>query len=262
MDQNLILAIIQGITEFLPVSSSAHLIAAAQFFGIQAPGQLLEVILHMGTVLVVLLAFHRSIWGMICGISGLLTGSISPGAHEFFKICWGSLPVIVAGYVLHSMMPEGIHTLEIIGWVSIAMGTLLMVVDAKAPAHKSYGQLTYRDTFIVGCFQTIALIPGASRLGSTLIGGRLCGYGRTDTAKLSFMLSIPAVLGANTLVGLSLWKAGMQHLDSSLYGTLLLTFMIGMAAIRFFMCWLQTHSLGFFGVYRILFGIGLLVFGA
>ena len=99
MDQNLILAIIQGITEFLPVSSSAHLIAAAQFFGIQAPGQLLEVILHMGTVLVVLLAFHRSIWGMICGISGLLTGSISPGAHEFFKICWGSLPVIVAGYL-------------------------------------------------------------------------------------------------------------------------------------------------------------------
>ena len=260
MDQNLILALIQGITEFLPVSSSAHLIAASQFFGIQAPGQLLEVILHMGTVLVVILSFHRSIWGMICGTFGLVKGRISSGAHEFFKICWGSLPVIVAGYVLHSMIPEGIRTLEIIGWVSIAMGVLLMVVDAKAPAHKAYENLTYTDAFIVGCFQTIALIPGASRLGSTLIGGRLCGYQRPHAAKLSFMLSIPAVLGANTLVGLSLWKGGMLHLDSSLYGTLLLTFVIGMVAIRFFIYWLQTHSLAFFGVYRILFGIGLLLF--
>jgi undecaprenyl-diphosphatase len=258
MDHTLILAIIQGITEFLPVSSSAHLIAAAQFFGIQEPGRLLEVVLHMGTVLVVLLYFRTSIWNMIRGIFGLLQGKILPGAEEFFKICWGSLPVIVAGYFIHSFLPEGIHTLKLIASVSIAMGILLILVDLTAPTYKLYHQLTYKDAFIVGCFQTLALIPGASRLGSTLIGGRLCGYQRGDTAKLSFMLSIPAVIGANTLVGLSLWKEGVLNLDSNMYGALILAFVIGMAAIRFFMYWLQTHTLLFFGVYRILFGVGLL----
>jgi undecaprenyl-diphosphatase len=97
-------------------------------------------------------------------------------------------------------------------------------------------------------------------LGSTLVGGRLCGYQREDAAKLSFMLSIPAVIGANTLVGLSLWKDGLLHIDSSMYGALLLTFVIGMAAIRFFMHYLQTRSLMIFGVYRILFGAALLIF--
>lgn len=261
MHNTLILAIIQGITEFLPVSSSAHLIAAAQFFQIHGSGRLLEVVLHIGTLLAVLLYFHTTVWHMVQGLFGLLKLKILSGAEEFFKICWASLPVVGAGYFVHHLLPEGIHTLNLIAWVSMVMGLLLILVDLKAPAYKLYDQLTYKDAFIIGCIQTLALIPGASRLGSTLIGARLCGYQRTEAAKLSFLLSIPAVVGANTLVCLKLWESGSLQFNSHMYGALLLTFLIGMAAIRFFLYWLQTHTLWIFGIYRILFGIGLLLLG-
>jgi len=258
MNHDLItISIIQGITEFLPVSSTAHMMAAQHFLGIPSMGRLLEVALHLGTLLVIFLYFRKHILSMIQGVLSLFKGKPSNGFWLFFFLCVATLPVVLAGY----MVEEYAHTLgrglATIGWVSILSGIALYAVDQGTPQTKRLEAMNIKDALIIGILQTIALVPGVSRLGITLIGGRLMGYERANAACFSFLLSIPAIIGAMTLMLLK--TPGADLFDIVFAKAIGLSFIVGLVTLFLFMWWLKKRTLALFALYRIAFGVFLLV---
>lgn len=253
--ETVFLAIIQAFTEFLPVSSTAHLIVLPHLWNIQTAGRLTEVALHLGTLGVVLLYFRKDIWEGIKSLGALKEGKLTKPFHRWAHVAIATLPVVVVGYGLQHSFEKSFRSFEMMGWFSIFFGLLLLVVDHKAPAHKRYETMSYGDAFIIGLLQVIALFPGASRLGTTLIAGRLLGYERIGAARFSFLLSIPAVLGATILL---LSKASWNEVRSIVQSTAVaggLCFMLGYFVLMGFMKWIKHHTFMPFAIYRIAFGL-------
>jgi len=255
-----IFSIIQGITEFLPVSSTAHLIVLGKFFNLHSLGRLTEVITHAGTLCVVFVYFWKDIRAMIMGVFSLLKGKILPGIKLFFHLCLATLPVVGGGYILHTYFPNLGRSLPLLGVSSIVSGVILYLVDHKASTNKSLVSMTAWDALIIGCLQTIALIPGVSRSGATLIAARIRRYQRYEAARFSFLLSIPAVLGAITLVAFDFMKEDIFVINKSLLIPFCISFLVGVFILFLFMKWLKRHTLKPFAIYRILFGIFILLF--
>ena len=256
MEKTFYLSLIQALTEFLPVSSTAHLIALSKLFHLPSAGRLTEVALHMGTLAVVLVYFRRDIVDMLTGLLTLLKGKTLPGTHKALMIILATLPAIGAGYLVNRYVGKGLRSLEVMGWASIFFGTLLFLADRVAPTHKRFESLTYSDAFIVGLLQVLALIPGASRSGCTLIAARLLGYDRQSAARFSFLLSIPVIVGASTLMILSV--PNLKTLPLSMLWTSLLCFGMGYVVLTLLMLWLKRGSFALFALYRLVFGAYLL----
>lgn len=254
-----IFSIIQGITEFLPVSSTAHLIVFGKFLGLHSLGRVTEVIIHAGTLLVVVVYFWRDILSIIQGILSLIKGRFLPGAKLFFHLCLATLPVVIGGYVLHIAMPNLGRDLPLLGVTSIVAGAILYGADKNVVANKNLNSMTFIDALLIGLLQTLALIPGVSRSGATLIATRLMGYQRTESARFSFLLSIPAILGAITLVTLDLIKENTFPFDQDLILCFGVSFLVGLFILFLFMKWLKKHTLKPLAIYRILFGIFILL---
>lgn len=259
----LILALVQGITEFLPISSSGHLIlthaALNEGTDIWAQDLMLDVAVHVGTLFSVLLYFRSDMCKMLCGLKDALTGNqTSEGARLAGFVILSSLPVILAGFVLNEFQPYWLRAIEIVAWTTLLFGILLWWVDAKKPATREQNTMTWKDAVFIGLAQALALIPGTSRSGITMTASRYLGYTRTDAARYSLLLAVIAISGAGTLGGLDLIEAGSLSLTLDALLAAGLAFVSGWVAIALMMNWLKKASFKVFAVYRIALGLVLL----
>lgn len=256
--QLFVLALVQGITEFLPISSSAHLVLVPYFTGWDDQGLLIDVAVHVGTLLAVLIYFRRDVIDMIVGLFGLLSGRRREGARLAAQVIVASIPVVIAGAALHRFGPDIFRNVEIIAWATIGFGILLGAADRLFPATGRVGEMSYGGALFVGLAQCLALIPGTSRSGITMTAGRMLGLQRREAARFALLLSIPAILGAGTLAGADLASAGDTRLtlDALIAGAL--AFVAALIAIAAMMAWLKRASFTPFVLYRVALGLLLL----
>lgn len=253
-----VLALVQGITEFLPISSSGHLALVPILTDWPDQGLVIDIAVHVGTLGAVLLYFWRDIFGMIRGLWMLLRGRSDPYARLAGLLILSTIPVIVAGYALNEYATVSLRSLNVIAWATLGFGIVLWITDKVGMTLRRVEHLGIGDALLIGLMQVLALIPGTSRSGITMSAARLLGMGRTDAARFSMLLSIPTILGAGTLAGLELYETGDVQLTTDAFIAAGLAFIMAIIAIAFLMAWLRRSSFTPFVVYRIILGCGLL----
>ncbi len=247
MIEVLILAIIQGITEFLPVSSSSHLILISNYINFNNQNLSIDVSLHIGSFLAVITYFFKDIINFF------------RDKKLFYKILLSSFPVMVVGYILVKYnLIDTLRNIELIAWTTIIFGILLYIADKFKLQKKINNDLSYKSAIFIGFFQVLSLIPGVSRSGVTITAARFLKFQRYDSAKISFLLSIPT-LGAVSIFGLNN-LINSESLEFSFLNLLSITlsFMISLITIKFFLSFIQKFSLKIFVIYRIFLGLILL----
>ena len=260
-----VLAVVQGITEFLPISSSGHLELAWQTMdheGIALPPEnqrlILFVAVHLGTLFAVLLYFWRDVLALVVGAVRLVTGRGGPQAKLLVSVILGSLPLIAAGLFLKDQLLETVYDLQVIAWANIGFAVLLFLGDRLGMTLRRIEHLNVPSVLIIGVAQALALMPGTSRSGITMTAGRFLGMERAEAARFSLLLAIPAILGAATLEGIDLYNGGGISLDGELAMATGLAFLSALLAIAAMMAWLKRASFTPFVLYRVLLG-GLLL---
>jgi undecaprenyl-diphosphatase len=254
----MVLAIVQGVTEFLPVSSSAHLVLVPKFLDMPDQGLLLDVAVHVGTLGAVLLYLWRDVGFMLGGISRFFRSRPAPGARLFGLLVISTIPVVGAGYALNHYYPEGIRSIEVIAWATLGFGILLWITDKVGMTLRRIEHLSVGDVLFIGIAQCLALIPGTSRSGICMTAARVLGMERSDAARFAMLLSIPTIVGAGSLKGYELYKTGDVALTSDVFVAASMSFGIALIAIALMMAWLKRASFTPFAIYRILLGGALL----
>jgi undecaprenyl-diphosphatase len=256
--QLLIIAVVQGVTEFLPISSSGHLILIPFFTQMPDQGPLIDVAVHIGSLLAIILYFWREVLGLARG--GFATVGLGHDPEQKRLLWWivvGTIPAIVLGLFLkQGGYLESFRSTTLVAVNLIVYGLLLGLADWIGPRRKRYEDMTLTDAVIVGLAQALALIPGTSRSGVTMTAARFLGYERVEAARFSFLLSIPAVAGAGTLAVLDLAEASAaMQWDALVAGAL--TFISAFATMAFLMRFLRHASMLVFVLYRV--GLGILL---
>lgn len=262
----IIIALVQGVTEFLPISSSGHLILVPTFTGWPDQGLLIDVAAHVGTLTAVLVYFWRDTRGLLLAFFASL--GIAPARRAiagtiYGKLFWAlliaTLPVIVIGIAVKSFgWFDLMRTAEIIGWSSVVFGLLLYWADKSGPIDKTLERMAIKPALIIGLAQVLALIPGTSRAGITMTAGRWLGFSRTEAARFSMLLSIPTILGAGIMGAVELIKDGSNTAIMDGFYVAVLSGFVAFIVIHFFMRWLTHASMTVFVIYRVLLGAGLL----
>lgn len=256
-----VLSLVQGITEFLPISSSGHLVLVPALTGWPDQGLAIDAAVHVGTLGAVALYFWRDLVRMLVGLLGLATGrggGGSAGAAMALHLIIATIPVVVVGFLLRDVIETRFRAVAIIAWATIGFGLLLLVADRLGLTRRRLDTLGLSDAAVIGIAQVLALIPGTSRSGITMTAARMLGYGREDAARFSMLLSIPVIAGAGVLIGIELHAAGDVQLGMTAALAALLAFVTALLAIAFLMRWLRTASFTPFVVYRIALGGALL----
>lgn len=258
VEQLILLAVVQGITEFLPISSSGHLILVPRLTGVADQGPLLDVAVHVGTLGAVMLYLWRDIARMLLGLGRAVRGRRDPGARLAFQLVLATLPLVAAGYVASRYIGDQLRSIEVIAWATLGFGVLLWIADRMGMTLRRIEHMSYGSALLIGLSQVLALIPGTSRSGITMTAARLLAFERADAARFSMLLAIPAITAAGTLAGIDLWRAGDARLtaDALLAGGLSLA--AALVAIIAMMGWLRRASFLPFVLYRIALGGGLL----
>ncbi|NIY75675.1 undecaprenyl-diphosphate phosphatase [Thalassospira sp. HF15] len=256
----ILLAIVQGITEFLPISSSGHLVLAPAITGSADQGLLVDVAVHVGTLAAVLIYFWRDVFAMLAGFVRLFTGRINAGARLAIHIVLATIPVIAVGFYFKvSGIEEQLRSVEIIAWTTLGFGVLLWIADKVGMTINRLEHMRWGGALFIGLAQVLALVPGTSRSGITMTAARFMGYERSDAAQFSMLMSIPVILGAGLLAGIDLQQAGDINLTEDVLLAAGLSFITALIAIALLMSWLKRSSFTPFAIYRILLGGGLLV---
>ncbi len=259
--QLFLIAVIQGITEFLPISSSGHLILFPQLTGLQDQGQVIDVAVHMGTLGAVVTYFWRDVKLGLCGLPQLLRGRAdSPGARLALGLIIATLPVVLVGVVLHfTHIDASMRSITVIGWTMLIFGLVLLWADQRGASTKSAADWTARDALVMGLWQAVALIPGTSRSGITITSARYMGYARNEAARLSMLMSIPTILASGALLGteVAIEADAAVIRDGALAA--LFAFFSALLALTLMMRLLRSVSFTPYVVYRVILGIGLLV---
>jgi undecaprenyl-diphosphatase len=253
-----VLALVQGITEFLPVSSSGHLVLVPVFTGWEDQGLLMDVAVHVGTLGAVVLYLISDIAGMCAGLYNVARGRRDPRARMVAYVVIGTIPVIIAGYFMNKFYPGGFRSVEIIGWAMLGFGVFLALTDWLGMTVRRMEHIRLADALLIGVFQVLALIPGTSRAGITMSAARLLGMERPDAARFSMLLSIPAIAGAGVLKGLELHQAGNAQLTNDAVIVAGMAFATALVAILIMMAWLRRASFAPFVFYRMVLGCILL----
>ncbi len=259
--QAVIYGLIQGLTEFLPISSTAHVRIVPALAGWPDPGAGFTAVIQLGTVLAVLIYFARDIWSALVGWTKTLTGQ-SHGAPEGrmgWAIFLGTIPIVILGLLGQDWIKGELRSLWVIAGTLILMGILMAVAEKVASKHRLLASVQPKDGVIVGLWQALALIPGMSRSGSTITGALFAGFDRATAARFSFLLSVPSILAAGV-------KELLDEKDNLLAGSNLaptlvatvVSFVVGYASIAFLMKFIQKHGILPFVAYRILLGLVLI----
>ena len=244
-----ILAFIQGVAEFIPVSSSAHLIIISKVSNFNVSSLQLDISLHLGSLLAIIFYFRKDLFNFIKNRDFLI------------KIIVGTIPIIPVGYILYQTgLINQFRSLEVIGWMSLVFGILLYISDKSKITKKIDTEFTNRSAVIIGLFQVLALIPGVSRSGITITSGRLLGFNRYDSAKISFFLSIPTLTAASALGVYNIYKEGSPELNFLAIIAVIFSFIFSYFTIAIFLNFIKKFSLKVFVIYRIVISILILSF--
>jgi undecaprenyl-diphosphatase len=260
--QAIVLGIIQGLTEFLPISSSAHLRIFPELFGWGDPGAAFTAVIQIGTELAVLIYFRHDIWRI--GKAWVLS-LFKPEYRGQFdaRMGWfviiGSLPIVVLGVLLKDIIEQDFRNLWVVGTTLIVLGVVLGVADRVSSDDREIRQITLKDSVLMGAAQALALIPGVSRSGATISMGRFLGFQREAATRFAFLLAIPAVVGAG------LFELKEIPGGDNTYGwgptivATVVSFVIGYAAIAWLLRYVTTHSYTPFVIYRVVLGSATLI---
>ena len=242
-----VLSLIQGVSEFLPISSSAHLIIVSSLYEFKSSSLLIDVSLHLGSLLAIIFFFRKELF------------NIRNNHKLLLLIIIGSIPLVIVGYFLHSTgFIYLLRDMKIIAWTTLVFGILLYFADQNRYDKKMSSDLNFKTIFYIGLFQTLALIPGVSRAGITITVGRLLKFNRYDSSKISFLLAIPALAGASVL---SLKEILNQSFDLNYFILLSITlsFLFSYLTVNFFLKYISKFSLNIFVIYRILVALFLFI---
>ena len=239
----LILSAVQGISEFLPISSSAHLIVVSNLYDLKTSSLLIDISLHLGSLFAIILFFKKDLF------------DLQNNQKLLSLIIIGSIPLIIFGYILHTT--ELVHLLrniKIIAWTTLFFGIILYFADQRKVDQKISTNLNIKSIIFIGIFQILALIPGVSRAGITMTAARFLKFNRVDSGKISFLLSIPALAGASFL---GLKDLSNQSIEINLIVILavILSFLFSYITVKFFLSYLNKFSLNIFVIYRIIISI-------
>ncbi|MEK7531670.1 MAG: undecaprenyl-diphosphatase UppP [Patescibacteria group bacterium] len=257
----LILGLVQGLTEFLPVSSTGHLILAREFFHIgETDGLAVDAVLQLGTVLAVLLYFRSDLWKIFQTFLQFLFRKEVDSKEKtlLFSIFFGTIPAVIFGLLLEKKMEVAFRD-DFLVAIMLIFGSILFVI-AEAWG-KQMSTLTIKKGIGIGFFQCLALLPGVSRSGATISGGLLLGLSREEAARFSFLLSFPIIAGSGLLKLKSLFSLGLlSSIGAPLFLGFITSFLVGLLTIGFLLRFLKTHSLIPFAIYRTALAFGILLF--
>jgi len=243
----IILSLIQGVSEFLPISSSAHLIIVSTLYEFKSSSLLIDVSLHLGSLFAIIYFFRKDLF------------NFQNNKKVLLLIIFGSVPLIIVGYILY--VTELIHLLrniKIIAWTTLIFGIVLYIADKNDFNKNIKSNLNFRTILYIGFLQTLALIPGVSRAGITISAARFLKFNRYDSSKISFLLSIPALTAASAL---SLNDVLMKNFEFSylILIAITLSFLFSYFTVKFFLDYINKFTLNIFVLYRIIIGIFLLI---
>ncbi len=249
-----VVAVIQGLTEFIPVSSSGHLALVPLFMQVPDQGLVIDVAAHVGTLFAVIVYFWGDIWSMIQGLAQVIKGRRDPRAKLIGLLMVGTIPVLVAGFALNYYVPSGVRGFKVIGWTTLGFGLLLLIADQIGMTLRRIEHLKLSDAFVFGMVQVLALIPGTSRSGVCMTVGRIMGMERREVARFSMLLGIPAILGAGFVKGWEVYESGNGQLSIDALVSAGLAFVFALFSIALIMAWLRRASFTIFGIYRLILG--------
>tara|TARA_Y100000741_G_C18179725_1_gene528753 strand:+ start:113 stop:880 length:768 start_codon:yes stop_codon:yes gene_type:complete len=246
--QILLITIIQGITEFIPVSSSAHVNLLSKIFGYKDVELIINVSAHFGSLVAVIFFFRKEVF------------EFTKNKDFFFKIAVASVPIGITGFFLIKYeIISSLRTFEIMGWTTILFGLLLYISDKLELKKNINDNLTLKNAIIIGFFQILALVPGVSRSGIIITSSRFLKFNRIDSAKISFFLSIPALAGWSLYGFYDLIRQNDVLLNMSAISTAFLSFIFSYLTIKYFLVYLKKFNLSLFVAYRVILGIILLL---
>lgn len=257
-----LVAVIQGITEFLPISSSGHLILLPNLTGLQDQGQVIDVAVHVGTLGAVVLYFWADVKAAAAGLVRLASGRVdTQGAWLALCLCIATVPVVVLGLALKlTGLDDALRSVAVIGWAMLIFGLVLYWADQKGPVAKTADRWSLRDAAVMGLWQALALIPGTSRSGITITAARQLGYARTDGAKLAMLMSVPTIIASGLLLGVEV--AATANAAAARDGAIAAAFAFfsALLALAVMMRLLRTVSFTPYVIYRVVLGVILLVY--
>jgi len=243
----LILSLTQGLFEFLPVSSAAHLVLIEKYYSFNNQNLLIDICLHLGSLLAIIFYFRKDLLNFINNKNFLI------------KILIGTIPIIPVGYIFYQTgFIDQLRNLKVIGWMSLVFGILLYISDKIKITKKIDTEFSNKSAIIIGLFQVLSLIPGVSRSGITISSGRLLGFDRYDSAKISFFLSIPTLAAASILGIYNIYKEGSSELNFIAIIAIIFSFIFSYITISFFLNFIKKFSLNIFIIYRIIFSLVIL----
>ena len=241
----LILSAIQGISEFLRISSSAHLILVSSLYDLKTSSLLIDISLHLGSLLAIIFFFRKDLFNLKYN-------------HKLLKlIVIGSIPLIIFGYILHTT--ELVHLLrniKVIAWTTLFFGIILFFADQRKFDQNIATNLNIKSIIFIGLFQILALIPGVSRAGITMTAARFLKFNRVDSSKISFLLSIPALAGASFLGLKDAFNESIE-INYIIIIAVILSFLFSYMTVKFFLSYINKFSLNIFVIYRIIIAIVL-----
>ena len=236
----LILSAVQGISEFLPISSSAHLILVSNLYDLKSSSLLIDISLHLGSLLAIIFFFRKDLF------------DLRNNKKILSLIIVGSIPLIIFGYILHST--ELIHLLrniKVIAWTTLIFGIILFFADQRKINQNIHTNLNIKSIIFIGIFQILALVPGVSRAGITMTAARFLKFNRVDSSKISFLLSIPALAGASFLGLKDAFNLSIE-INYLIIVAVILSFLFSYMTIKFFLSYINKFSLNIFIIYRII----------
>jgi undecaprenyl-diphosphatase len=259
LEQILLLSFIQGLTEFLPISSSGHLVLIPSLCGWKDQGLMMDVAAHIGTLGSVLVYFRKDVVSLCKGSVSLLKGQVTENTRLLFNLTVATIPVILLGLFFDKVVGNTFRNVTTIAWMGIIFGLILYIADKYGHLIQTIGNTTLKRALLFGLAQCIALINGVSRAGACITMGRFMNYKRTDAARFAFLMSIPTMIAAGTLKGYQLFKSQDLSMANDAILMASFSFVFGFCAIAFMMKWLQKSTLTPFVIYRILLGLFLLL---
>jgi undecaprenyl-diphosphatase len=261
--QAIVLGAVQGFTEFLPISSSAHLILVPWFLGWRDQGLTFDVVLHAGTLLAILTYFWKDWYGMLRGLLNWKKKSLvdrdAADSRLFFYVVCATIPAALVGFFAEKAVETTLRSPFVLSFTMIGVAILLWVAEKTARLKRGLSEVSLADALTIGTAQALALVPGTSRSGITITAGLFLGFTRETAARFSFLLSAPIIAGAGLKKSLELRHEGISHpeLFPMLLG-FLASLIVGYLTIKFLMSFLQKNSLFIFICYRILLGMMIL----
>ena len=243
----LLLSLIQGIFEFLPVSSSAHLVLISKYYEFNNQNLLIDISLHLGSLIAIIFYFRKDLF------------NFNQNKNLLIKIILATIPIIPVGYILYKTeLIYQLRSLEVIGWMSLVFGILLYISDKFKITKRIDTKFSNKSAIIIGLFQVLSLVPGVSRSGITITSGRLLGFNRFEAAKISFFLSIPT-LGAASFLGIyNIYKEGSAELNFLAIIAVIFSFIFSYFSVALFINFIKKFSLNIFVIYRIILSLFIL----